>query len=248
MEKDNQILRNSTTNTKITLSTKTSSLAERAKYGVIQAANNTAELVHSPAMRSVIRQRENGLEQCKGAIGMALGKAALALKIEMSDERIALIVEDMIEEFEYDPIDMILMVLKKGRKGKYRDIQKTYRDLNLEVISAWMEHERILLMEEKARENERQADQDYNELIRAIPQEQAEKLVKAVTSEHRNKEIEKPSTQKSATEEKYLEFLRQELPSMKREQIEQVRKNAMKLNAYGEVTNKEVLELIKEHL
>jgi hypothetical protein len=218
-------------------------------------ANSTEELVHSPAMRSVIKQRDNGYSECRTAISIALGKAALALKIEMGDDRRELIVDDILEEFQYDPIDMILMVLKKGRKGKYKDIQKTYRDLNLEVISEWMMHERELLMEAKHRENERKADEDYASLIREIPKEQALKLAESVSVCATKKAIEKESAKKAVnrhrsimTENKYLDFLKRELPNMKRTEINAIRKQADAINAHGEKVSPEVVKLIDEHL
>ena len=80
---------------------------------------------------------QHGRNEVYFELAGAVVKCAQGLGIEMSNERIQLLVEDITEVYKFDSIEDIQICLKNGRQGKYG---KTYAKLNMIIIQEWMSY------------------------------------------------------------------------------------------------------------
>ena len=78
---------------------------------------------------------QHGSNEVYFELAGAVVKCAQGLGIEMSNDRIQLLVEDITEVYKFDSIEDIQICLKNGRQGKYG---KTYAKLNMIIIQEWM--------------------------------------------------------------------------------------------------------------
>ena len=68
-------------------------------------------------------------------IAKYVNKCLTGLDIELPNDKIQILIEDIVEVYKFDSIEDIKICLKNGRQGKYG---KTYGKLNMIIIQEWM--------------------------------------------------------------------------------------------------------------
>lgn len=91
----------------------------------------------------------HGEEPVRVSIAKALIKCADSLGVEMPPSRLEVITDDLLELYNKDSIEDIVLALKNGRQGRYG---KVYGRLNMEAIGFWMSQ--VLNEKAEAREKE----------------------------------------------------------------------------------------------
>lgn len=101
------------------------------------AAVPMVEYIRKGLIKDVLVSIRKGVEKCSTGLGL-----------EMSDDQMVLLCQDIVDVYQHDSIEDVLLALKHGRQGKYG---KVYGRLNMIVVGEWMARH----LEEKAiaREN-----------------------------------------------------------------------------------------------
>lgn len=78
---------------------------------------------------------KHGPNEVNLVVAASVNKCLDSLGIEMQNDRIQLLVEDIVDKYQFDSIEDIQICLKNGRQGNYGT---NFGKLNMIVISEWM--------------------------------------------------------------------------------------------------------------
>jgi len=84
----------------------------------------------------IVHNRKGLQREVLISIRKGVEKCAVGLDIELTDDQMIMLCHDIVEKYEHDSIEDVLLALKHGRQGRYGNV---YGKLNMIVVGDWME-------------------------------------------------------------------------------------------------------------
>jgi hypothetical protein len=99
---------------------------------IIQVTKTSDLLQCKPITAQILK---HGRSQVNLVVAASVNRCLEGLDIDLPNDKIQLLIEDIVDVFKFDSIEDIQICLKNGRQGKYG---KTYGKLNMIIIQEWM--------------------------------------------------------------------------------------------------------------
>jgi hypothetical protein len=152
------------------------------------------------------------------------------LKQNLSPEQCAFIASDLLEVFNYETLEDVVIMLKLARQGK---LGITYARLDHETIfSKWVPS----YLDLKSQEREKQYLQDKNRISDGpVSEEGMKKLDELIKKLDKRKEVQNPRTTPIKSQKEYLEEISKFVSELSDDELLKQKDKAFSFKAYEEM-------------
>ena len=227
----------------------------------IQVAEKPKDVINKPPIRAIVRhQGKQGNKMVHWEVYKALQYALAGLDVEMSDSKAKFFTKEIVKLCQYEPVELVCMVLRKAASGAYE--QKSYHKFSLEKFGSWMAEEKIDVAAERevyVSSAKGKAQERIDEKAREVRNAQSAPIIAKIKAELEEKESQKQAQKfqekerirrenKFNSDKAFVESVREQLPHLDEKQARELMAKCGQKNSYGEMFSAEAYELIKEHL